>query len=169
MNSLFLESVHFSPPPEELGPPRYIVLAGSGNRVLCPRALYRKPMRAFSLQNQIHQAVRNPKEFERAMDRALLVNLYFLKNGPFRNTLCPSVQNPDLCLNGRFCPHAGSLAELYANNIHLNPSYKTKPCKYRDRCTKKADCSFAHPGELIRTLEKTAKGPLRVRWNILSV
>lgn len=154
MNSLFLESVHISPPPQELGPPRYIVIAGSGNRALCPRPIHPKRMRASSLRTQINEAVRNPKEFERAMDRALLVNLYFLKNGPFRNTLCPSVANPDLCLNGRFCPHAGSLAELYANNIHLNPSNKTKPCKYRDRCKKRTIARLPTPGNSSESWKK---------------
>lgn len=134
-----------------------------------PTPVESPPFLASSLKNQIIEAVQHPKEFESAMEQILSVNLHFLKLDPrYRNRLCPATLRPDFCFDGRFCQKAGSLAEFYANNIHRNPDFKTRPCRYRDKCLKGSECDYGHPGELMRKVTRAVgKAPL-VQWRILN-
>lgn len=74
-----------------------------------------------------------------------------------KRELCPSVLEARPCSHREKCPHAGSLAELYANQIDMNPRYKTEKCKFGARCRLAHNCHFGHTGDVMRKVGKVSK------------
>ena len=160
--AFFLNSVHIIPPTEN---PR-TVPDSTGCRFFAPIAVRKASPPAF-LNEQMEMAVYNPATFELAMAQILKTNRPFLQDDSFRRSLCPSVHKGEICHNGIFCPGAGSLAELYANNIYHNPYYKTRPCKYQEFCQFRPECWYAHKGDLMRRVTHVKDRILTTGWHIL--
>lgn len=163
---LLLSSVHYGPPSTG-NSPRIVYDRNTQRHLIVPIALRGTSVEQTSLREQIEQAVLNPGAFEIAMQRILRDNLPFLRDPSYRSSLCKSVYNLEKCLDAPFCRNAGSLAELYANNIHRHPYYKTKPCKYKQFCPYGSGCFFGHEGDLMRKVYRMSKWIFTKEWYIL--
>ncbi len=164
--NLHLNSVHYAPPVTG-NSPRIFYDPLTKRQLIVPIALRATPVPLISLKEQMEQAVLNPESFEIAMLRILKDNLPFLRDPRYRRSLCPSVYNEEKCLDANYCRYAGSLAELYANNIYRDSYYKTRPCKYKQFCLYGSQCFFGHEGDLMRKVHRTANRVFTTEWYIL--